>query len=189
MDRQRSLELWLVRHGETTFNADRRIAGWCDPPLTDLGRRQAAAVGPAVAGEAFDSVWSSDLQRSVDTARLAWGDATPDERLRECNFGIWEGRSFDEVDAVETAVFMRFRDFDIEGGDSHDSFRRRIEGFVDGLPAGRHLLFVHGGVIRILTQDLGLDRFVQTGSVVGVDWSDGRLLFVRENGSGRPNGE
>ena len=56
-----------------------------------------------------------------------------------------------------------------------------IGGFVDELPRGRHLLFVHGGVIRILTQDLGVDRFVPTGSVVGVDWTHRRLLFVRES--------
>ena len=98
------VELWLVRHGETTYNAARRIAGWCDPPLTDLGRQQAMAVGPKLDGTKFDSVWSSNLQRAVETSRLAWGDATPDERLRECNFGAWEGRPFDEVDAAAGAA-------------------------------------------------------------------------------------
>jgi probable phosphoglycerate mutase len=176
------LELWLVRHGETTYNAQRRIAGWCDPPLTELGRDQARSVRSRIAGDGFDTVWSSDLRRAIDTARLAGFDAVADQRLRECNFGIWEGRGFDEVDARETEVFMRFRDFDISSGDSHESFRRRIEGFVDDLPAGRHLLFVHGGVIRILTQDLGLDRFVATGSVVVLDWDRRELLAVREGG-------
>ena len=52
--------------------------------------------------------------------------------------------------------------------------------FTTELPAGRHLLFVHGGVIRVLTQDLGLDRFVPTGTLVGLDWSERRVLFVRE---------
>ena len=175
------VELWLVRHGETTYNAARRIAGWCDPPLTERGRGQARAVGPLLEGEAFTSVWSSDLQRAIETSRLAWGRAVQDERLRECNFGIYEGRPFDEVDAADARVFMGFRDFDMISGDSHESFLRRIEGFVDELPSGRHLLFVHGGVIRILTQDLGVDRFVPTGSVVGVDWTNRKLLFVNES--------
>ena len=61
---------------------------------------------------------------------------------------------------------------------SHEMPREYV--FVDELPRGRHLLFVHGGVIRILTQDLGLDRFVATGSVVGVDWTRRELLFVNE---------
>jgi probable phosphoglycerate mutase len=176
------VELWLVRHGETTYNAARRIAGSCDPPLTELGRKQATAVGPTLDGKAFTSVWSSDLQRAVETARLAGGKATPDRRLRECNFGVWEGRPFDEVDAADAKVFLGFRDFNMQGGDSHGSFLQRIEGFVNELPVGRHLLFVHGGVIRILTQDLGVDRFVPTGSVVGVNWTNRRLLFVKEPG-------
>ena len=176
-----NVELWLVRHGETTYNATRRIAGWCDPPLTDLGREQAAAVGPKLEGTEFDSVWSSDLQRAVETSRLAWGQAVPDPRIRECNFGIYEGMPFDEVDAADARVFMGFRDFHMPEGDSHDSFLARIEGFVNELDPGRHLLFVHGGVIRILTQDLGIDRFVPTGSVVGVDWTNRRLLFVHES--------
>jgi probable phosphoglycerate mutase len=176
-----TVELWLVRHGETTYNAARRIAGWCDPPLTDLGREQAVAVGPWLEETTFDSVWSSDLQRAVDTSRLAWGEATAERRLRECNFGIYEGRPFDEVDAADARVFLEFRDFDMKDGDSHESFLGRIEGFVEQLAPGRHLLFVHGGVIRILTQDLGVDRFVSTGSVVGVDWTNRRLLFVKES--------
>ncbi len=175
------VELWLVRHGETTYNAARRIAGWCDPPLTELGREQAAAVGPLLEGTTFESVWSSDLQRAVETSRLAWGEATPDPRLRECNFGIYEGLPIDEVEATDARVFLEFREFDMKHGDTHRSFLGRIESFVSELPPGRHLLFVHGGVIRILTQDLGVDRFVPTGSVVGVDWTNHRQLFVKES--------
>jgi len=175
-----TVEIWLVRHGETTYNAARRIAGWCDPPLTDLGRDQARALGPKLEGTKFESVWSSDLQRAVETSRLAWGQAVPDPRIRECNFGIYEGMPFDEVDVADARVFMGFRDFNMPEGDSHESFLTRIEGFVNELGAGRHLLFVHGGVIRILTQDMGVDRFVGTGSVVGVDWTNRGLLFVKE---------
>lgn len=176
-----TIELWLVRHGETTHSAARRVAGWCDPPLTAEGRRQAAAVRPFLAGQRFDTVWSSDLQRAMASAELGWaGAATADARLRECSFGAWEGRYYHEVDRDHAEVFMEFRSFDIEGGDSHASFRDRIFGFLDGLPPGRHLLFVHGGVIRIVTQDLGLDRFVATGSVVGVDWTRREILFVNE---------
>ncbi|HOC41519.1 MAG TPA: histidine phosphatase family protein [Thermoanaerobaculales bacterium] len=173
-------ELWLVRHGETTASAGRRIAGWSDPPLTDVGRRQAEAVRASLDGNPFDSVWSSDLDRAVSSARLAWGEPQVDRRLREVHFGPFEGRDYDEVDGGLTDVFMVFRGFEIPGGESHAQFRQRVHGFVDELQAGRHLLFVHGGVIRILTQDLGLDRFVATGSLVVVDWTARRLLEVRE---------
>ena len=58
-----------------------------------------------------------------------------------------------------------------------------VHAFLDGLPPGRHLLVVHGGVIRVITQDLGLDRFVATGSLVVVDWPARRLLRVHEPGN------
>jgi probable phosphoglycerate mutase len=54
------------------------------------------------------------------------------------------------------------------------------------LEPGRHLLFVHGGVIRVLTQDLGVDRFVPTGSLLGLDWVAQEVLFVREPGNAGP---
>jgi probable phosphoglycerate mutase len=173
-------ELWLVRHGETTLNASRRLAGWSDPPLTETGRRQAVALRDVLDDDRFEQVWSSDLERAVTTARLAWGDPRVDARLREINFGDLEGMSYDRVDRAFAQVFLEFRDFWIPGGESHEEFRDRVHGFVEQLDPGRYLLFVHGGVVRILTQDHGLDRFVDTGSVVGMDWTCRRLLFVRE---------
>jgi len=178
-------ELWLVRHGETTASVGRRIAGWSNPPLTDVGRREAAAVRTRLDGAEFSSVWSSDLDRAVSSARLAWGEPTIDLRLREVNFGDLEGHGYDDVDRQMTEVFMVFRDFRIPGGESHAELRRRVYGFADELPNGRHLLFVHGGVIRVLTQDVGLDRFVPTGTLVVVDWLARQLVDVREPDRGR----
>jgi probable phosphoglycerate mutase len=172
--------IWLVRHGQTTYTASRRVAGWSNPPLTELGRTEARAVAPVLDGSEFDSVWSSDLDRTVSTSRLAWGEPRADHRLREVNFGAIEGGSYDTLDVDWAVVFMEFRNFEIPDGESYRQFRDRIHGFVDDLPTGRHLLFVHGGVIRILTQDLGIDRFVGTGSVVALDWTGQRVLFVRE---------
>lgn len=179
-EREERLELWLVRHGETTRSVAREIAGWSDPPLTDRGRRQAAALRDKLGRESFDGVWSSDLVRARTTAELAWGSAFPDPRLREFNFGEMEEVPFEVIDPDLAAQAMRFREFQAPGGENNVVFRKRLEAFVDDLEPGRHLLFVHGGVIRSLLQDLGLDRFVATGSVVAVDWSGQRLLFVDE---------
>ena len=180
------LELWLVRHGETTRSVAREIAGWSDPPLTDRGRDEAMALRPKLDREVFDSVWSSDLERAKVTASLAWGEASPDARLREFNFGEMEEVSFEDIDPELAAQARRFRDFQAPGGESNTVFRARLETFLDELLPGRHLLFVHGGVIRSLTQDLGLDRFVATCSVVGVDWTAPRLLFVDEPQDAEP---
>jgi probable phosphoglycerate mutase len=180
---ERALELWLVRHGETTYSASKRVAGWSDPPLTELGRRQAGALRDVIDGAEFSGVWSSDLIRAVESARLAWGAAVVDTRLRECHFGSLEGCGYLEADTTYGEVFRNFRGFQAPGGESHAQFRARILEFVGELVPGRHLLFVHGGVIRAMTQDLGLDRFVATGSVVGLDWLHSEVLFLHEPGN------
>jgi probable phosphoglycerate mutase len=180
---ERTLELWLVRHGETTYSASKRVAGWNNPPLTDHGRRQAEALRSVIDGQRFVGVWSSDLDRAVESARLAWGEPRVDQRLRECNFGALEGCTYEEADTTYGEVFHAFRDFQAPDGESHGEFRSRVLDFVDGLESGRHLLFVHGGVIRVLTQDLGVDRFIPTGGLLGLDWHAGSVLFLRESGN------
>jgi len=177
---ERTLELWLVRHGETTYSASKRVAGWNNPPLTGNGRRQAEALRAVIDGQRFAGVWSSDLDRAVESARLAWGEPRTDRRLRECNFGALEGCTYEEADTTYGEVFHDFRGFQAPDGESHGELRSRVLDFVNGLGPGRHLLFVHGGVIRVLTQDLGVDRFIPTGSLLGLDWSAGKVLFLRE---------
>jgi broad specificity phosphatase PhoE len=177
------MELWLVRHGESEYSATKRVAGWSDPPLTAVGRAQAEALRSHFDGRQFAGVWSSDLVRTIESARLAYGEPTPDRRLRECHFGDLEGCTYEEADGAYREVFQRFNGFEVPGGESHLTFRQRVVGFIDQLEPGCHALFVHGGVIRVLTQDLGLDRFVPTGTVVGLDWTRRELLFVHEPGN------
>jgi probable phosphoglycerate mutase len=156
------------------------LAGWTDVPLTATGRAQAAAVRPLLAGERFDGAWCSDLQRTVATARLAWGEAIPDPRLREINFGEFEGKVWAALDPAVRNAIAAFDGFRPERGESFDEAFVRVNGFLDGLPAGRHLLFTHGGVIRLLTRAAGQDGFVPTGTVVGLDWTRRTVLFKRE---------
>ena len=174
------LELWLVRHGQTTANASQEISGWTDVSLTPEGEAQAAAVRPLLEGIAFDSVWSSDLKRAVATARLAHGEPRTDRRLREMHFGRLEGRGFEEIEPIHRDTLMSFCDFEPPGGERMEEFRERLVSFISTLAQGRHLLFTHGGVIRALTSHLGEDRFVRNGGLVGLDWTAGRILFVKE---------
>jgi probable phosphoglycerate mutase len=155
-----TLELWLVRHGETTSSRDGILAGWDDVPLTEKGVAQAEAVRPVLDGSSFTGVWSSDLERAVQSALLAWGAPVADPRLREINFGELEGASC---------------------GETLEDLRERVTGFLSELAPGRHLLFTHGGVIRLLTREAGQDGFVPTGTVVVLDWSHRAVLFKRES--------
>ncbi len=172
----------MVRHGESEASAARRLAGQSDPPLTGRGRAEAARLRPRLEGETFAGVWSSDLARAVETARLAWGEVAVDRRLRELDFGDYEGRSYDDVGLGLGMLLLRFRDFAVPGGESHGRLRTRVHEFLAPLRPGRHLVFSHGGVIRVLTQEVGLDRFVPTASVVRLDWTSRRLLGVDRPG-------
>ena len=176
-------ELWLVRHGETPASRGRTLAGWSDVPLTELGEHQACALRPLLAGERFDGVWSSDLRRAVTTARLAWGEPWQDKRLREMSFGSLEGQLWETLDADAQQALARFEGFAAPGGESFEDLRVRVASFLDGLPAGRHLVFTHGGVIRLLSREVGEDGFVPTGTLLVVDW-EGRRLLSRKDGEG-----
>ncbi|MDB5797218.1 MAG: phosphoglycerate mutase family protein [Paucimonas sp.] len=96
-------ELILIRHGETAWNAERRLQGHLDIPLNEEGRRQAAAVARALAGCGASAILASDLGRALDTAsplaRLLGLPVKPDARLRERAFGAFEGLLYDEIHA------------------------------------------------------------------------------------------
>jgi len=173
-------ELWLVRHGETPASRGRNLAGWADVPLTERGETQASALRPVLASERFDGAWSSDLQRAVATARLAWGEPRQDARLREMSFGTLEGLPWETMDPRLQEGLVRFEGFAAPGGESFDELRARVYSFLDGLGAGRHLVFTHGGVVRLLSREVGEDHFVPTGSLLVVDWDARRLLWRRD---------
>lgn len=99
----RALRLRIVRHAETEFNVGHLMQGWSDSPITEVGRRQIAAVARRLSGERFDVVQSSDLPRTRTTAEgiVAALEAQPTieytELLREWNFGSHEERPAADV--------------------------------------------------------------------------------------------
>jgi probable phosphoglycerate mutase len=183
---QATRELWLVRHGETTASRGRTLAGWEDVPLTERGEAEARALAPALAGASFDGVWSSDLRRAVATARLAWGEPVLDRRLREMSFGTLEGVHWETMDPRWQQGLLLFEGFAAPGGESFGELAARVHDFVRGLCPGRHLVFTHGGVVRLLSREVGEDRFVPTGTLLVVDW-EGKRLLSRHDGAGEPS--
>jgi probable phosphoglycerate mutase len=172
-------EIWLFRHGQTPFSRQRKIAGWEDIPLAAEGEAQARALRARLQDTDFDAVWSSDLQRAIATARLAWGEPRQDERLRELNFGTLEGRDYDELEPELRASMDRFRDFQPPEGESVRDLEIRVHAFLDGLEPGRHLLFTHSGILRTVGRAVGHDAFVATGTLLVIDWDRRSLLCKR----------
>ena len=92
---------YFVRHGETEWNAEGRLCGSTDVPLSDLGRRQAQLLARRFQPIAIEALYSSPLSRALETARLIGEvigrEPVIDPRLTELNYGSWESRIFAEV--------------------------------------------------------------------------------------------
>jgi probable phosphoglycerate mutase len=183
MDAQ-GVEIWLVRHGETTMNEEGRLSGWSDVALTDCGRRQARWLKELLSKENFDGVWSSDLSRAVETARLAYGEPAVDARLREIDFGDLEGLAYETLAEQHKRGLISFEGFAPPGGETLELLVARVNAFLDELDSGRHVVFCHGGVLRAVMRQVGPDRFLPNGSAIVVDWIGQRLLAVHENDLG-----
>ena len=130
-----------IRHGETAWNVATRIQGQLDIGLNPMGRWQASQLAKALADQTFSAIYSSDLLRAWDTA-ISVGDAVNTSvqtviALRERGFGVFEGKTFAQIDQLwpDQAQRWRQRDpaFSPEGGESLIDFRERIVGAVNQL--------------------------------------------------------
>ena len=104
-----TIKLLLIRHGESDGNAQRKFSGFQDVDLTEKGIWQAKRLARRLEGVPVDTVYCSDLKRARHTAEIIFGDRGKDivvsPNLREINFGIWEGLTFEEIKLKEGAKF------------------------------------------------------------------------------------
>jgi probable phosphoglycerate mutase len=152
-----------IRHGETAWNVDTRIQGRLDIPLNETGRWQAARLAAALAArDPIHAIYTSDLLRAKATARAvseATGTPLTTHRgLRERGFGVFEGKTFVEIEDAWPDEALRWRQRDPHwaprGGESLTRMRQRVEGTLHEL-AARHpgeqiVLVAHGGVMDML---------------------------------------
>ncbi|WAZ21727.1 histidine phosphatase family protein [Streptomyces cinnabarinus] len=106
--------LLLTRHGQTIWHAENRYAGITDVPLTETGHVQAQSLAHWIYTHPVDAIWTSPLSRAVATAQPACTALalTPhqDHDLRECDFGVVEGRTLAEFEAENPAAAQAFRE-------------------------------------------------------------------------------
>ena len=182
--------LLLLRHGESEGNVTRRIQGWDDLPLTDLGRRQAEAAGRRLAGSGAAALYSSPLRRAHDTAEIVAAHVGLDvidlDDLREYHFGEAEGLSWDEAAA---RFGLEGRDWGagrIPGEEGVTAFRDRVERRIGEL-AERHasdvaIVAVHSGVLgAILSRLLGLSD----AEYAQIYTANGGITTLRDGMDGR----
>ena len=166
--------IYLVRHGQTEFNRERRIQGHVDSPLTALGVRQAKAVGRLLRDLIRDPAgWrivSSPLGRAASTAeivaaRLGGLPVELDERLKEMSWGAHDGRLRAELEAEHPETFGRTGwAFDAGTGESYEAVAARVGDWLASLPPEpqRKIVAVSHGisgrVLRGLYANLGRDQ-------------------------------
>lgn len=153
--------LLVIRHGETAWNAEHRIQGHLDIPLSAAGVHQAARLAERLAREPVDAVYSSELARAWLTAlpfaqRLGL-EVRPEPRLRERCFGIFEGLTLDEIATRHPEEFRQWRGRDpgwaMEGGETGQQLIDRVLEALHDI-AGRHrgqtvAIVTHGGVLDV----------------------------------------
>lgn len=165
-------QLILIRHGETTWNRERRMQGHTDTSLSDTGRAQAAAVGRRLANQQFAALYSSDLMRAYDTASaIAPHIGLPivrDAALRERTFGIFEGLTSEEIAQRHPEENARFQtrdpDYAMPGGESSRQFYQRSLSCLEGI-AAKHA----GETVVVVTHGLVLDTLYRAAHKLALE--------------------
>ena len=187
--------LWLVRHGESTWNALGLAQGHADQArLTPLGARQARYVASQLRGRPIGALHASDLRRAVATAAALGLPITTDARLRERSLGILEGTTAVAVPPALSGVaggYVVDPDAWPPDGESLRDLYRRVADFADDLlsagPPGEVAVVAHGGTLRVLTaylRGVPVERMswepVANGSVVRLASQPPRRFTRRE---------
>ena len=189
---QQLTRILAIRHGETAWNVGARIQGHLDIALNDTGRWQARRMAAALADERLDAIYTSDLQRALQTAQ-ALADASgqtivANAGLRERCFGEFEGLTFSEVELrwPDQGARWRKRDprFGPPGGETLQRFYDRcvetVNRLAHGHPGQTIAMVAHGGVLDCLYRaatriDLQAPRSWQLGNA-----SINRLRYTPE---------
>lgn len=191
--------LYLVRHGESTYNVEGRLQGQSNEPrLSPLGERHAAALAAALAQQSIEAIFSSPLTRAMETARpLADALKLPietDDRLKEINIGVFQGLLAAEIGDVHPEATARWRsgdpDFRIPGGESRRDLMQRAGAALEAIRAKsfRHVAVVaHGGVLAAALKSLlGVPAernpfMLYNGSISRLEWeSQVKLMTLNQ---------
>lgn len=190
------MRLLLVRHGESEWNASGRLQGQADPPLSNLGRHQAARAAARLVDEPIDAIVASDLQRASETAKaLAGAVGLPvSERadLREVDLGSWTGAVREEIERDDPDAWRRWRVEGVEGWEGGERYADAMDRVATALRSiasewtGRTVVAVsHGGCIRLATCHLLGMSASDLGRIMSIGNASITEFLVESDGGGR----
>ena len=180
--------IYLVRHGETDWNRERRIQGSTDIPLNAIGREQAATTGRLLARRQWDAIIASPLSRAFETASIIAAETglptpTTIDALVERNYGQAEGMTGAEIDARYPAGA------EVPGRETRDAVAARVlpalMAIAEAHPGEAVIVVSHGGVIRTVLNHVEPDKsaheLIRNGSVHSFRHVDGALELIAFN--------
>ncbi len=184
--------LYCVRHGQSLYNAEGRVQGQSDVPLSDFGRRQSEATARALADRGIEALYSSPLRRAMQTAEVVAArlglEIRTDPRLREVDAGIFQDKLRTELAERYPEELARWTsgdpDFTISGGESRRALARRgcaaLEA-IRGAGHGRAAVVSHGRLMTVTLEAMaGLPKGQPLGSL-----HNGSITTVRFGDHGR----
>ncbi|UCD55420.1 MAG: histidine phosphatase family protein [Candidatus Omnitrophota bacterium] len=183
-------KLILIRHGETAYTLKRKYCGHENIALNATGMEQAKCLRPKLKDIKIDTIYSSDLKRAFQTAKIAFPKRAilKKKGLREINFGRFSGLTFEEADKLYPKFYGTWLNNPIKAkipnGENFSDFAERIERCFNAISRQNSkktvALFTHGGPIRIIILKIlqkGLDKFwdieVGTGDINIMDFKNG----------------
>ena len=186
--RRASSRLLVVRHRQSTWNAEHRWSGQADPPLSPGGRAEATELAAALRVIDFDAIVTSDLSRARGTGELI-GAAIPgavlveDPRLREIDIPMWSGRTKAELHENDAEAYARWRSRAHEpppGAEPWDQLKARL---VEGLRSAAHqgqtvLVVTHAGALKALREALEVKEKIKRSRGLWVAQRGARLVAV-----------
>jgi broad specificity phosphatase PhoE len=187
-------EMLLVRHGQSTANAQGIWQGQMDFPLSEEGRRQASLAGTGLSGERFEGLYSSPLSRAFETAEIIRdrtgfaGEVVPLGGLSERHGGILEGHTWAEQEHRNPELAEKFlalpeeERWPLVGAETDEEVIARFEATLESIrdlhPAGSRLVVVsHGGVMRAYLREhfgpevLPGNRRAANASITRLQWA------------------
>ena len=191
-------QLILIRHGLTEWNTSGKFQGHSDIDLSEEGRAQAQALRGRLEtlgqnGLEIDRVVSSPLKRAYQTAQIALPERKVhyDERLKELNFGTFEGHTLAQNHATKAWDIWYKDPFKrrTPEGESYEDLRLRAVDWLESLPGGHTVAFTHSGTIQMLISHiLGVEHprwrkriFLRHTSLTRVLCRNGEIVLERVN--------
>ncbi len=197
MSQRQPTRIWMVRHGQTDWNLQRRIQGHTPTELNATGRAQAVFLANWLSAQSFSAIWSSDLPRARQTAEIIGERLNlpvhTTTKLRERNLGAFEGKTWEEIRTIRAGSGgspLEFGDLadwtGVPGVETDGDLWARAAAVIDELcadDAGTNILAVtHGGVIKhVIWHVLGL----AAGTPRRFPLSNGLIAIIEPRKEGR----